>query len=68
VTTIPAQAPTWTPPDIVAVADVLRAYLRDEMPDEERMFFNSDVEEMAIRVWPVIAEQVRAKMAAEATA
>ena len=66
-TNTPASLATWTTRDIVAVADVLRTYLRTEMPDEERMFFNSDVEEMAIRVWPVIAGQVQAKTAGEAT-
>ncbi len=66
--TTPGGLPAWTPENIAAVADTIRAYLRAEMPEAEAMFFNDDAEEMAMRVWPVVAEQVQAKIAAEVAA
>lgn len=66
--TVVEPLPAWTTPDIVAVADILRAYLRAEVPEAEPMFFNYDLEEMAMRAWPVIAGQVRAKAAGEVPA
>lgn len=53
----------WTVAEIVEVADVIRAYLRDEAPDVARLLFNADVEEIAMRVWPVIARQAAADLA-----
>lgn len=56
---------TWTPADIVAVADVIRAYLDAEDPDVSRQLFNQDVEEIAMRAWPVVERLVRARVAAD---
>lgn len=55
---------TWTVEDINAVSDVIRSYLDEADPDVSRLLFNSDVEELAMRVWPVIDQRVRERLAA----
>jgi hypothetical protein len=50
---------TWTTEDILAVADIIRTYFVEECPDVDRLLFNQDVEEIAIRVWPVVEARVR---------
>lgn len=59
------HADGWGTDDIVAVADVIRAYLHTKAPEVDRLMFNAEVEDIAMRVWPVIEAKVRERVAGQ---
>lgn len=54
---------TWTTDDINATADTIREYLKTESPDMERLLFNQEIEEIAMRVWPIVEARTRERIA-----